>query len=166
MSAGSQEAALEQILEYLRLTRGFDFTAYKRASLMRRMRKRLDAVHIRGFDEYLDYLQVHPDEFPALFNTILINVTRFFRDPEVWEGMAELVVPSLLRERGSEANLRIWVAGTASGEEAYSIAMLLADQMGPDAFRQRVKIYATDVDEEALAEARQATYSEKQAAEI
>jgi two-component system CheB/CheR fusion protein len=159
-------AAFEQILDFLRQSRGFDFTAYKRASLMRRMRKRMDAVGIRDFDEYLDYLQVRPDEFPALFNTILINVTRFFRDPDVWQAVTETVLPALLTDRSADAPLRIWIAGTASGEEAYTVAMLLADQMGLEGFRRRVKIYATDVDEQALAEARQATYTEKQIAEV
>jgi chemotaxis methyl-accepting protein methylase len=126
-------AAFEQILDFLRQSRGFDFTAYKRASLMRRMRKRMDAVGIRDFDEYLDYLQVRPDEFPALFNTILINVTRFFRDPDVWQAVTETVLPALLTDRSADAPLRIWIAGTASGEEAYTVAMLLADQMGPRA---------------------------------
>ncbi|HET7694822.1 MAG TPA: CheR family methyltransferase [Vicinamibacterales bacterium] len=165
MSDPPPRLALEQILDYLRQARGFDFTAYKRTTLTRRMQKRMEAVGIRDYDEYLDYLQVHPDEFPALFNTILINVTRFFRDPDVWEALAETVIPSLLAGKPEHAPLRVWVAGTATGQEAYSIAMLLADTLGMDRFRQRIKIYATDVDEEALAEARQGVYTEKQAAD-
>ena len=166
MSDESQGPAFEQILEYLRQTRGFDFTAYKRASLTRRMRKRMEAVDIHEFEEYLDYLQVHPDEFPALFNTILINVTRFFRDPDVWDAVNETVLPSLISARGPDAPLRVWIAGSASGQEPYTLAMLLAEQMGMEGFRQRVKIYATDVDEEALNEARQAVYTEKQIADV
>ena len=166
MSDASKRAAFEHILEYLRQTRGFDFTAYKRASLLRRMEKRMDAVGIHEFDAYLDYLQVHPDEFPALFNTILINVTRFFRDPEVWDAVAETVLPALLGSRAPDSPLRVWIAGASSGQEAYTVAMLLAEQMGLDALRQRVKIYGTDVDEEALVEARQAVYSEKQVADV
>jgi two-component system, chemotaxis family, CheB/CheR fusion protein len=166
MLDGSQREAFEQILDYVHQARGFDFTAYKRASLMRRIRKRMEAVAIPDFEQYLDYLQVHPNEFQALFNTILINVTHFFRDPEVWEGVAETILPSLLAARAIDEPIRVWVAGTASGQEAYTAAMLLADQVGLEAFRRRVKIYATDVDEEALAEARQAVYTEKQIADV
>jgi two-component system CheB/CheR fusion protein len=162
MSEPSNHAAFERILEYLRETRGFDFTAYKRASLMRRVLKRMDAAGVDGFEAYLDYLQVRPDEFSALFNTILINVTAFFRDPDVWEELAETVIPALLDARGPAAPIRVWSAGAASGQEAYSVAMLLAERLGPEAYRDRVKIYATDVDDQALAEARQAIYTEKQ----
>jgi two-component system CheB/CheR fusion protein len=162
MSDASEQAAFERILEYLRQTRGFDFTAYKRASLMRRVLKRMEAAGIDGFEAYLDYLQVHPDEFAALFNTILINVTAFFRDAEVWDEIAATVIPTLLAARGPDDPIRVWSAGAASGQEAYSVAMLLAERLGPDAYRDRVKIYATDADEPALMEARQAIYTEKQ----
>ena len=166
MSDPAEQAAFERILEFLRQSRGFDFTAYKPASLMRRVLRRLDVVDVQGFDRYLDYLQVHPDEFPALFNTILINVTRFFRDPEVWDAVAETVLPSLLSSRSSDTPVRVWSAGCAGGQEAYTVAILLAEQMGLEAFRDRVKIYATDVDDEALTEARQASYTHKQIAEV
>ena len=146
----------ETILEYLHQTRGFDFTAYKRTSLLRRVNKRMEAVGAPSFDAYHDYLQLHQDEFSALFNTILINVTSFFRDPEVWTYVAEHVVPALLD--GRRDTLRVWSAGCSSGHEPYSIAMLLAERLGSEALRERVKIYATDVDDEALAEARAATY--------
>jgi two-component system CheB/CheR fusion protein len=162
MSDASEQAAFERILEYLRQTRGFDFTAYKRASLMRRVVRRMEAAGVDGFEAYLDYLQVHPDEFAALFNTILINVTAFFRDAEVWDEIAATVIPSLLAARGPDDPIRVWSAGAASGQEAYSAAMLLAERLGPDAYRDRVKIYATDADEPALMEARQALYTDKQ----
>ena len=166
MSDPAEVAAFERILEFLRQSRSFDFTAYKPASLMRRVLRRMEAVQVQGFDAYLDYLQVHPDEFPALFNTILINVTRFFRDPEVWDALAESVVPSLLSARSEDTPVRIWSAGCASGQEAYSVAMMLAERMGLDAFRDRVKIYATDVDDEALTEARHASYTARQVADV
>src|SRR5687768_18155467 len=111
MSEPSNHAAFERILEYLRETRGFDFTAYKRASLMRRVVRRMDAAGVDGFEAYLDYLQVRPDEFSALFNTILINVTAFFRNPEVWEELADTVIPALLDARGPAEPIRVWSAG-------------------------------------------------------
>jgi len=113
------------------------------------------------FEEYLDTLQASSDEFSALFNTILINVTSFFRDDEPWKYLAEVAVPRLLQS-ASSAPIRVWSAGCATGQEAYSLAMVLVDAIGPTEFRQRVKIYATDVDEEALAMARQATYTERE----
>ena len=150
---------LEALLEYLRDNRGFDFTGYKRSSLQRRIQKRMHMVSIKDYDQYQDYLEVHPNEFEQLFNTILINVTRFFRDKAAWEYLAAEIIPSLLSGKRPHEPVRVWCAGCASGEEAYSIAMLLAEAMGEDAFRQRVKIYATDVDEEALTEARHARYT-------
>ena len=151
----------EVLLRYLRDSRGFDFTGYKRASLERRIRHRMDNARCTSFDEYLDLLQTSSEEFAALFNTILINVTSFFRDPEAWEYVASNVIPQLLAQRGPTDPLRVWSAGCASGQEAYTLAMLLAEALGQDGFRHRVKIYATDVDEEALTEARAATYDAK-----
>ena len=159
----SEHAAFERLLEHLRQTRGFDFTAYKPTSLMRRVRKRMLSVNMDGFDAYLDYLQVHPDEFAPLFNTILINVTSFFRDPEVWDALRATAVHDLVAAGGP---IRVWSAGSAAGQEAYTAAMVLAEALGLESFRERVKIYATDVDEEALAEARRAVFTSKQTADV
>jgi two-component system CheB/CheR fusion protein len=150
--------AFEALLRYMRDARGFDFTGYKRASLMRRVRHRMDQVGCDRFEDYLDLLEASSEEFVALFNTILINVTAFFRDPDAWEFIRADVIPALLAERGPNDPIRIWSAGCASGQEAYSLAMLLAEALGKDAFSQRVKIYATDVDEQALSDARAAVY--------
>jgi two-component system CheB/CheR fusion protein len=155
------EDSFETLLRYMRDSRGFDFTGYKRASLMRRVRRRMDQAGHQTFDEYLDALQANTDEFAALFNTILINVTDFFRDPQAWEFIRTDVIPAILAERGPDDPIRVWSAGCASGQEAYSLAMLLAEALGAEAFRQRVKIYGTDVDENALSEARAASYGPK-----
>src|SRR5689334_10545193 len=155
------DEAFEDQLRYMRDSRGFDFTGYKRTSLMRRVRHRMDQAGYTAFDEYLDFLQASSDEFTALFNTILINVTSFFRDPEAWEFVSTEVIPRLLAERGPDDPIRVWSAGCASGQEAYTLAMLLAEVLGAEAFRQRVKIYTTDVDEDALSEARTASYDAK-----
>ncbi len=155
------DEAFEDLLRYMRDSRGFDFTGYKRTSLMRRVRHRMDQAGYTAFDEYLDFLQASSDEFTALFNTILINVTSFFRDPDAWEFVGTEVIPRLLAERGPDDSIRVWSAGCASGQEAYTLAMLLAETLGPDGFRQRVKIYATDVDEDALVEARGASFDAK-----
>jgi two-component system, chemotaxis family, CheB/CheR fusion protein len=160
--APKPDAKLEHLLEYLRQSRGFDFTGYKRPSLMRRVGQRMHAVNIENFGDYVDYLEVHPEEFTFLFNTILINVTSFFRDPAAWSSLAEAIVPRIISTKASEEPIRIWSAGCATGEEAYSIAIIMAEALGKDEFRKRVKIYATDADEEALLIARQGTYTTKE----
>ena len=152
------DATLDELLGYLRRDRGFDFSGYKPAGLERRVRKRMQAAGVGTFAEYVDYLEVHPDEFVHLFNTILINVTGFFRDPPVWQALAADVVPRVAAAKAGHESIRVWSAGCASGEEAYSMAILLAEALGVEAFRERVKIYGTDVDEEALDQARQAVY--------
>ncbi len=156
----------EHLLEYLRRSRGFDFTGYKRTSLIRRINKRMRAVGAAGYGEYVDYLEVHPDEFARLFDAILINVTAFFRDPSAWEAIANHVVPRILGNKRSGDPIRIWSAGCASGEEAYTLAMIFAEALGVDPFRDRVKIYATDVDEDALARARHAAYGPREVANV
>jgi len=153
---------LEVLLDYLRRSRGFDFSGYKRTSLSRRIVKRMEAVGTTSYLDYLDRLEVVPEEFTHLFNTILINVTSFFRDPPAWEYLAQEILPRVLAGRRPGEPLRIWSAGCASGQEAYTLAMLSAEAVGLEGFRERVKIYATDVDEEALNQARSARYSAKE----
>lgn len=152
---------LKELLEYLRTTRGFDFTAYKKTSLVRRLRRRMEAIPIEGYLEYKDYLEVHPEEFGMLFNSFLINVTSFFRDPTAWDYLREQIIPRILGLVAPGQTIRVWSAGCSSGEEPYTLAILLAESLGPEEFRRRVKIYATDVDDDALASARHAVYSEE-----
>ncbi|WP_416668467.1 CheR family methyltransferase [Egbenema bharatensis] len=154
----SLNTEFEALLDYVKRNRGFDFTGYKRSSLMRRVNKRMQTVEIEGYNHYLDYLEVHPEEFNHLFNTLLINVTSFFRDRSAWEHLEKEVLPPLLSAKAPNGPIRVWSAGCASGEEAYTIAMMLAELIGIEQFQERVKIYATDVDEDALNQARQATY--------
>jgi two-component system CheB/CheR fusion protein len=161
MSEPTREPHFEALLEYLRHSRGFDFTGYKRSSLLRRVTKRMQMIGVQEFANYVDYLEVHPDEFGKLFDTILINVTAFFRDPEAWQVIQAQVVPRIVSTKRPEDPIRLWCAGCASGEEAYTLAIVMAEAVGLDAYRDRVKIYATDVDEEALTRARQAAYSAK-----
>ncbi|MEN2421820.1 CheR family methyltransferase [Streptomyces rimosus] len=152
---------LEELLGFLRDARGFDFTGYKRSSLGRRIRKRMADVEAETYADYRDRLETNADEFNALFNTILINVTSFFRDPDAWTFLQREVVPELLADTGSDEEIRVWSAGCSSGEEAYSLAIMFAEAMGVDEALNRVKIYATDVDEEALRDARSGLYTAK-----
>lgn len=157
-----QSTELENLLVFLKQNRGFDFTGYKRSSLARRIQSRMQGVGIDSFAEYQEYLEVQPEEFSHLFDSILINVTSFFRDPAAWTFLQNTALPQLLDEHNNGDPIRVWSAGCASGEEAYSVAMLLAELLGPDAYYRRVKIYATDVDEDALNKARLGVYSAKE----
>ncbi len=154
------EAGLERLITHLARTRGFDFSGYKRRSLARRIRRRMSAIEVPTFADYVDHLEVRPDEFQSLFDMLLINVTSFFRDPLAWDALQGHLV-RLLAGKPHDAPIRVWSAGCATGEEPYTIAMLLAEQMGLPHFVQRVKIYATDIDESALREARLAFYKPK-----
>jgi two-component system CheB/CheR fusion protein len=150
---------LELFLEALKTTRSFDFSGYKRATLARRIEKRMTEVGVADYDAYLDHLQANPREFAELFNTILINVTSFFRDAEAWDYLAKEIIPKLLESIPEQEQIRVWSAGCASGEEAYTIAMVLLEALGEKEFKRRVKIYATDVEERALVIAREAVYA-------
>ena len=149
---------LEDLLVFVRDARGFDFTGYKRSSLARRIRKRMSDVAVASFTDYRDLLETDADEFRALFNTILINVTSFFRDTDCWTFLQREVLPELLAARGPDEEIRVWSAGCSSGEEPYSLAILFAEVLGVEECARRVKIYGTDVDEEALRQARAGLY--------
>ncbi len=147
----AQGPEFESLVDYVRDTRGVDLSGYRRPSLFRRIAKRCAELGLDSVNAYIDYLQVNPDEFPILFETILINVTQFFRDPEAWEHLRDKELPEIISR---PRNIRVWSTGTASGEEAYSAAILLCEALGRDEFIRRVKIYATDLDEGALRKAR------------
>ncbi|HYW05760.1 MAG TPA: CheR family methyltransferase [Longimicrobium sp.] len=157
----ASDPAFEALLEFIRANRGFDFTGYKRSTLVRRVDKRMVELGIGEYTVYGELLASDAAEFTALFNTILINVTSFWRDPDAWETLTTKHLPALLASKADDSAVRVWSAGCASGEEAYTIVMAFAEALGVEAFRQRVKIYATDVDDEALATARAAVYDER-----
>jgi two-component system CheB/CheR fusion protein len=159
MAVVSVDKEFEQLLIFLRDHRGFDFTGYKRTSLMRRVQTRMQLVGITDFGTYRELLEVEPDEFGHLFNTILINVTSFFRDPAAWDFLRAEVLPKIAAQRGPGDPIRVWSIGCASGEEAYSLAIAIAETIGEEDYKTNVKLYATDIDEEALTSARAASYS-------
>jgi two-component system, chemotaxis family, CheB/CheR fusion protein len=156
------EGSLRALIEHVYRARGFDLSSYKPSTLRRRLDKRLQALNLGSDAEYLDHLQVHPDEFPRLFDTVLINVTDFRRDGSAWDLFENKLLPELLAEKAPDEAIRVWSAGCSTGQEAYTVAMILHGQLGDESFQRRVKIYGTDIDEEALATARQATYSLEQ----
>jgi two-component system, chemotaxis family, CheB/CheR fusion protein len=122
----------------------------------------MQTVGADGYLGYLDHLEVDPEEFTHLFNTILINVTGFFRDLPAWEYLGAEILPRLAADKRDGEPIRVWSAGCASGEEAYTLAMAIAETLGPETVKERVKIYATDLDEDALNQGRQARYTAKQ----
>ena len=166
MSSVAVDPAFEDLLRVLFQSHHFDFSGYKRSTLVRRVRRRMDLLGISDFADYADYLEVHAEEFGLLFNTILINVTTFFRDPPAWEYLANEVIPLIVAARQDGEPIRVWSAGCASGEEPYSLAIVLCEALGADALRERVKIYATDVDDDALERARHGTYTAKEVAAV
>jgi two-component system, chemotaxis family, CheB/CheR fusion protein len=155
------DSSLEELLVFIRDARGFDFTGYKRSSLARRIQKRMHEAGSADYVEYRDQLESNAEEFHHLFNTILINVTGFFRDPETWTFLQREVMPELLADVGQTPEIRVWSAGCASGEEAYSLAIAFSEALGVEECAKRVKIYGTDVDEEALRDARVGLYTAK-----
>src|SRR5215510_16279738 len=116
MAAQSGDGDLASLLAFIRDARGFDFSGYKRPSLERRIGKRMHEVGIGTYADYRDYLERHDDEFVSLFNTILINVTAFFRDEPFWDYLREEIVPRILENRTENEAVRVWSTGCASGE--------------------------------------------------
>jgi two-component system, chemotaxis family, CheB/CheR fusion protein len=157
-----RDPRFEALIEHIQRHRGFDFRGYKRSSLRRRVEKRMGEVEVASFEGYMDFLEAHPAEFTALLNTILINVTSFFRDAPAWKVLETTVLPGLIERKLPADPIRVWSAGCASGEEPYSLAMLLVAALGEERYRRAVKIYATDMDEEALQSARHASYGPRE----
>lgn len=158
--AEDQTAALQKICAHLQRRLGHDFSQYKPATLLRRIRRRMAVTQATDLAQYLERLREQPEEVDLLFRDLLIGVTRFFRDPEAFAVLAASVVPEICRSAGDGGQARVWVAGCASGEEAYSIAILFREHLAELDVAPQVKIFATDIDEHALETARQGRYPE------
>lgn len=154
------QAARREICVVLRNQLGHDFFGYKEKTFLRRVQRRMQVNHIDGLQGYVERLRQDPKEVAALFRDLLINVTSFFRDVDAFKILENEVVPKLLEGRGADDTLRIWVPGCATGEEVFSIAILLQERMQGLAATPRVQIFATDIDELALGIARAARYPE------
>ncbi len=155
-----EDSELDILLQKLFDERGMDFRDYKKASIKRRVQKRLEANNLVSYAQYIEFLDRHPDEYSKLFNTLLINVTEFFRDAEAFDILAKEVIPKIISRKKKGDAIRIWSAGCASGEEPYSIGMLLAENLGDTLSDYEIRLYATDIDDNALIEARRGEYSE------
>lgn len=162
------QGALEKTVILLRAHTGQDFTLYKRNTLYRRIERRMGIHHITTIAAYVRYLQENTQELDLLFKELLIGVTSFFRDPSVWEQLARRTVPALLATRPPGHALRAWVPGCSTGEEAYSLAMVLKEAIEKTNSRGNsgIQIFATDLDRDGIEKARQGVYSEAIAADV
>ena len=151
----NQRELMQKILTQVRARSGYDFSRYKQSTLLRRMRRRMQ---LHGFDSlghYLDFVRQHGDEARTLFADFLISVTNFFRDHEAFTVLEHEVIPALFQDKQREDQVRVWVAGCATGEEAYSIAMLLLEHAYQLTYPPSLQIFATDLNEAALRHARE-----------
>jgi two-component system, chemotaxis family, CheB/CheR fusion protein len=158
--------ALTEIFNLLRKATGVDFTHYKQTTLNRRIQRRMVLYQLERLEDYARYLQSNPAEVLALYRDCLIHVTSFFRDPESFEALKNLVFPVILKEKSPGTPIRIWVAGCSTGEEAYSIAICLLEFLADQVPRVPVQIYATDISETVIEHARNGIYSASQVANV
>jgi len=151
-------SGMNRILLLLRSATGHDFSLYKKSTIGRRIERRMAQHDIDDLEIYARYLKENPDEIQTLFKELLINVTSFFRDPEAFDVLKRDILPPLLQDKPEGYVFRVWVAGCASGEEAYSIAILLREWMDENHRELKVQLYATDLDDDAIATARAGNY--------
>src|SRR5262245_15123970 len=157
---------LSTILNLLRSRTKQDFRGYKRGTLRRRIERRMGLQQIESVNQYVDVLRSQPAEVDLLVKDLHIGVTSFLRDPAAFAELASIVLAALARERDEDVPLRIWVPGCSTGEEAYSIAIVLAEQLAAAQVSRRVQIFATDIDADALQIARAGTYSDSIALDV
>jgi len=162
MNLPKADQGFEALLDYLKHNRGCDLTGYKRSTLVRRFAHRMQSINIVSYQDYLQYLQSHSEEWMALLDTVLINVTSFFRDRDAWGYLANDIIPKIIDNKKPDEPIRVWSAGCASGQEVYSLLILFAEALGIESCLQQVQCYATDVDEAAIKQARRATYSSQE----
>jgi two-component system CheB/CheR fusion protein len=160
------ENALKKIFILLRTHTSQDFSLYKPSTIQRRIERRMAVQQIETMEEYVRYLQQTAAEVEALFRDLLIGVTNFFRDPTAFQVIEEQVIPKVFVGKPASAVIRVWVPGCSTGEEAYSLAMLLAERQ--EAMKQgfKVQVFATDIDSQAIATARAGLYPASIAADL
>jgi two-component system CheB/CheR fusion protein len=160
------EELLQRLFNLLRAETGHDFSLYKRSTISRRVQRRMVVNRVENLREYVGYLQEHPEEAETLFRELLIGVTRFFRDREAFAALKQEGLPRIFKGKEPGDEIRVWVAGCSSGEEAYSIAILLAEHMERTGERYDVQVFATDIDADAIRGARAGLYPATIAADV
>ncbi|HYE14778.1 MAG TPA: CheR family methyltransferase, partial [Pyrinomonadaceae bacterium] len=163
---GVDEEALREVLVLLRARTRHDFTNYKRTTLLRRIERRLQVTESEDLRAYIEHIRRRPEELHGLLRDLLISVTNFFRDPQAFARLEADVIPKLFEGRGPGDQIRVWVSGCATGEEAYSIAMLLSERADTLPSPPGIQVFATDIDEDALAAARNGAYPSTIAADV
>jgi two-component system CheB/CheR fusion protein len=163
---GDQQNALREIFTQIRVQLGHDFSNYKRPTILRRIERRINVHNLPDLHSYLRFIEQNPEEIKALLKDLLISVTNFFRDQKAFEQLELEVVPALIKLHQDGKPIRIWVAGCATGEEAYSIAMICAEQTLNRIDIPKVQIFGTDIDEDAIILAREGVYSINDAADV
>ena len=162
----SEELVLKRIFDLVRMRTNHDFSRYKRATILRRLARRMQLGHSASLEQYLTLLKEHPEEVQALFDDLLISVTSFFRDPPAWEALRTQIVIPLVEQTQPNQPIRVWVPGCATGEEAYSVAMLFREEIGRRDVPCELVIFGSDVDQGALARAREGIYPAAIAADV
>jgi len=158
-SAGLRDDdALKKIFVLLRAQTGHDFSQYKQSTINRRIERRMAVHQIKQVDDYVLYLRKNPSEVDALFRDLLIGVTSYFRDPETFKALEQEAIVRLLSNKPAGASIRVWVPGCSTGEEAYSIAILLQERMEALKTSFKLVVFATDIDSLAIEQARSAIY--------
>ena len=158
--AGQDQRSLADFLDEVRDRTGIDFSAYKTPTIQRRLARRMAAVGAADQPAYERHLAEHPEEYERLASTFLIKVTDFFRDPDLFDYLRTEVVPGIVEHaRAKRQDIRVWSAGCATGEETYSLAILLAETLGPELPRISVRVFGTDLDNEAIEFARRGIYT-------
>jgi two-component system CheB/CheR fusion protein len=158
--AVDQNAGLKAIFQMLRRTIGVDFTHYRQTTILRRIQRRMLVHKIDELNEYVRYLQLNPGEIGFLYKDMLINVTGFFRNPRVFDGLKSLVFPKLMEQKGADTTIRIWTPACASGEEPYSVAMALLEYLEDQTDHLSIQIFGTDISEASIDRARLGVYPE------
>ncbi|HEX5110481.1 MAG TPA: CheR family methyltransferase [Vicinamibacterales bacterium] len=158
--------AMRDVLTLLRVRTGQDFSNYKAATLVRRVERRMGIRGTTSLPDYARYMREHPDEAVALMKELLISVTNFFRDPEAFAALEQRVLPAVFHDKRGGDHIRAWVAGCATGEEAYSLAMLLAERTSGGLDQPGVQLFATDLDERAIAHAREGFYTDAEVVDV
>ncbi|MGO9892970.1 MAG: chemotaxis protein CheB, partial [Bryobacteraceae bacterium] len=164
--APKAEDALKKIFVLLRAQTGHDFSQYKRSTFVRRVERRMAVHQIERLDEYVRYLRQTPNDVEALFRDLLIGVTSFFRDPQAFGALQEQGIPRLFAGKPTGASIRFWVPGCSTGEEAYSLAILLQERMAELKQNFKLSVFATDIDRHAIESARAGVYPASIAADI
>ena len=163
---GKEPDALNEILAIVRVRTGHDFSAYKHATVLRRIARRLQVHALEGLPEYLDFVREHHEEAEALQRDLLITVTNFFRDKEAFEVLEKEIIPKLFAGKTAADTVRVWSVGCATGEEAYGLAMLLDEFASRITDAPKIQIFASDINDEAIAKGRECFYEEPIVADV